>query len=69
MCVILFNDLPGSQTKVFTTVTMSTYQDQLNAGFSKVFEICKLCGIDSLIYNQEFYTLLSVIVGTFPHGT
>ncbi len=69
MCVMSFNDLPGSQTKVFTTVTMSTYQDQLNAGFSKVFEICKLCGIDSLIYNQEFYTLLSVIVGTFPHGT
>ncbi len=53
---------------MFTTVTMSTYQDQLNAGFSKVFEICKLCGIDSLIYNQEFYTLLFVIVETFPHA-
>ncbi len=26
---------------VFTTVTMSAYQDQINAGFSKVCEIVK----------------------------
>ncbi len=32
---------------MFTTVTMSTY-DQLNAGFSKVCEICKVHSIDSV---------------------
>ncbi len=52
--VIFFNVPPGNKdamapnplTKkkaiVFTTVTMSAYQDQLNAGFSKVCEICKV---------------------------
>ncbi len=34
---------------------MKAYQDQLNAGFSKVCEICKVLGIDSLKYVQEFY--------------
>ncbi len=33
---------------VFTNVTMSTYQDQLNTGFSKVCEIFKVRGIESL---------------------
>ncbi len=47
---------------VFTTVTTSAYQDQLNAGFSKVCEIFKVQGIESLKYIQEFYTL----VATFP---
>ncbi len=28
----------------------SAYQDQLNAGFSKVCEIYKVCGIESLKY-------------------
>ncbi len=41
---------------VFTTVMISAYQDQLNARFSKVYEICKVCGIDSFKYVQEFYT-------------
>ncbi len=36
---------------VFTTVMTSTYQDQLNAGFSKVCEKCKVRGgIESLKY-------------------
>ncbi len=39
-----------SQNKavVFTTVTADAYQDQLNAGFSKVCEIFKVRGIESL---------------------
>ncbi len=43
---------------VFTTVTTNAYQyqDQINAGFSKVCEIFKVCGIESLKYVQEFYT-------------
>ncbi len=43
---------------MFTTVTMSAYQDQLQAGFSKVCEIFKVRGIGSLKYVQEFYTLV-----------
>ncbi len=41
---------------VFTTVMTSDYQDQLNAGFSKVCEIFKVRGIESLKYVREFYT-------------
>ncbi len=41
---------------VFTTVTTNAYQDQLNAGFSKVCEIFKVRGIESLKYVREFYT-------------
>ncbi len=41
---------------VFTTVMTSTYQDQLNAGFSKVCEIFKVRSIESLKYVREFYT-------------
>ncbi len=41
---------------VFTTVTTSAYQDQLNAGFSKVCEIFKVRGIESLKYIWEFHT-------------
>ncbi len=41
---------------VFTTVTTSAYQDKLNAGFSKVCEIFKVCGIESLNCVREFYT-------------
>ncbi len=44
---------------VFTTVTTSTYKDQLKAGFSKVCEIFKVCGIESLKY--ESFTHGSVI--------
>ncbi len=43
---------------VFTNVTTSAYQDQLNAGFSKVCEIFKVHGIQSLKYVREFYTLV-----------
>ncbi len=41
---------------VFTNVTTSAYQGQLNAGFSKVCEIFKVCGIESLKYVREFHT-------------
>ncbi len=30
---------------MFTTVKTNVYQDQINAGFSKVCEICKVRGI------------------------
>ncbi len=56
---------PNPLTKeavVFTTVMTSAYQDQINAGFSKVCEIFKVCGIESLKYVREFHTL----VATFP---
>ncbi len=43
---------------MFTTVTMRTYQDQLNAEFSKVCEIFKVRTIEFLIYILEFYTLV-----------
>ncbi len=43
---------------VFTNVTTNAYQDQINAGFSKVCEIFKVRGIESLKYVREFYTLL-----------
>ncbi len=49
---------------MFTNVTTSAYQVQLNAGFSKVCEIFKVHGIESLKYVREFYTLESVIVAT-----
>ncbi len=49
--------MPSRQTSsrkkkavVFTNVTMSAYQDQLNAGFSKVCEIFKVRSIESLKY-------------------
>ncbi len=41
---------------VFTTVMTSAYQDQLNAGFSKVCEIFNVHGIESLKYVRAFYT-------------
>ncbi len=41
---------------MFTTVTSNAYQDQLNAGFSKVCEIFKVGSIESLKYVREFYT-------------
>ncbi len=41
---------------VLTTVTTNAYQGQLNAGYSKVCEIFKVCGIESLKYIREFHT-------------
>ncbi len=41
---------------VFTTVTTNAYQDQINAGFSKVCEIFNVRGIESLKYIREFHT-------------
>ncbi len=43
---------------VFTNVTTSAYQDQLNAGFSKVCEIFKVHSKESLKYVREFHTCL-----------
>ncbi len=51
---------------VFTNVTTNAYQDQLNIGCSKVCEIFKVRGIESLKYIREFHTPVSVIVATFP---
>ncbi len=68
MCVTFFNVPPGNKdavvpnplTKnkavVFTTVTTDAYQDQLNAGVSKVCEIFNVHGIESLKYVREFHT-------------
>ncbi len=62
MCVAFFKVPPGNKDAmtpnpsrkkkavVFTTVTTSAYQDLLKAGFSKVCEILKVCGIESLKY-------------------
>ncbi len=50
---------------VFTNVTVNAYQGRLNAGFSKVCAIFKLCTIESLKYIWEF-THRFVIVATFP---
>ncbi len=44
---------------VFTTVTTNAYQDQINAGLSKVCEIFKVHSMESLKYVREFHT--------FPH--
>ncbi len=41
---------------VFTNVTANAYQGQLNTGFSKVYEIFKVRGIESLKYIGEFHT-------------
>ncbi len=51
---------------VFTNVMTNAYQDQLHAGFSKVCEIFKVRGIESLKYVSESFTHRSVIVATFP---
>ncbi len=55
---MLLHQTPPRKKKalVFTAVTTSAYLDQLNAGFSKVCEIFKVCGIESLKYVREFYT-------------
>ncbi len=41
---------------VFTNVTASAYQRQLNAGFSKVCEIFKVRALECLKYIREFHT-------------
>ncbi len=41
---------------VFTNVTTNAYQDQLNTGCSKVCEIFKVRGIESLKYVREFHS-------------
>ncbi len=43
---------------MFATVTTNAYQDQLNAGVSKVCEIFKVRTIQSLKYVREFHTLV-----------
>ncbi len=41
---------------MFTNVTANTFQGQINTGFSKVCEIFKVHGIESLKYIREFHT-------------
>ncbi len=55
---MLWCQTPSRKKKavVFTTVTTNAYQDQVNAGFSKVCEIFKVHGIESLKYIREFHT-------------
>ncbi len=65
-CVAFFKVPPGNKDAVtpnpsrkkkavvFTNVTTNAYQDQLHAGFSKVCEIFKVRGIESLKYVREF---------------
>ncbi len=50
------NPLTKKKAVVFTTVTINAYQDQINAGFSKVCEIFKVRGIESIKYIREFHT-------------
>ncbi len=52
---------------VFTTVTTNAYQDQINAGFSKVCEIFKVRSIESLKYVREFYTPVCYCGGISTH--
>ncbi len=52
VCSLIFRmeaKMPWCQTtsRKMKTVTMSAYQDHLNAGFSKVCKILKVCGIES----------------------
>lgn len=35
---------------MFPTVTVSAYHDQLNAEFSKAYDICEIHGINSIKY-------------------
>ncbi len=66
-CVAFFNVSPGNKDTVtpsrkkkavvFTNVTSNAYQGRLNTGFSKVCEIFKVHGIESLKYVREFHTL------------
>ncbi len=70
VCVAFFKFPPGNKDAivpnpsrkkkaiVFTNVMANAYQSQLNAGFSKVCEIFKVCGIGSLKYIREFHTLV-----------
>ncbi len=55
---MLWRQTPSRKKKaiVFTNVTTNAYQGQLNAGFSKVCEIFKVRGIESLKYVREFHT-------------
>ncbi len=69
LCIYVFNEMNGCAWKcwrkkssrkkkavVFTNMTANAYQGRLNAGFSKVCEIVKVCAIESLKYIREFHT-------------
>ncbi len=56
---------------MFTTETTNAYQDHINAGFSKVCEIFKVCGIESLKYvtlNETNCDWLFDMSVKRPHG-
>ncbi len=55
---LLWRQNPSRKKKaiVFTNVTTSAYQGQLNAGFLKVCDIFKVRGTESLTFILEFHT-------------
>ncbi len=55
---MLWCQTPSRKKKAVMFTIVSAYQDQLKAGFSKVCENFKVCGIVSFKYVQEFYTPL-----------
>ncbi len=68
VCVAFFNVPPGNK-EAMTPNPLTKEEShqvyncdderlsgQLNAGFSKIYEIFKVCGIESLKYIREFYT-------------
>ncbi len=79
VCVAFFNVPPGNKDAVTPNpltkeescrvynVTMNAYQDQLHAGFSKVCEIFKVRGIESLKYIREFHTPVCCCGDIFTH--
>ncbi len=50
------NPLTKEESLRVTTVMTNACQDQINTDFSKVCEIFKVCGIESLKYVREFHT-------------
>ncbi len=50
------NPLTKEESHRVTTVMTNACQDQINTDFSKLCEIFKVCGIESLKYVREFHT-------------
>lgn len=56
MSVLHFFNVPSGSKGDVMSVKLSTFQDQLNTGFWKVCETCKVCGVYSLKCVQKIYT-------------
>ncbi len=65
-----WRQIPSRKKKavVFTTLTTDAYQDQINTGFSKVCEIFKVRGIESLKYVREFHTVNCLLLWRHSHA-